>query len=71
MSKKNLTDDEISMIREIISRLSMYIKEKKISEGTLTDQATGGFNLACDFISDDLRKMADFDTSKLLAMRLK
>lgn len=66
VGKLEATDERKEIVRHTIGRISVYIKSRKLEQGTLTEQATGGFNLACDFLADELLKLQEFHNKEFL-----
>ena len=61
---KNL---ELEACKSAFHKIADWIQTRKLTEKTcLTDQATGGFNLACDFLTHELHKLASLDNEKFL-----
>lgn len=61
-------EKKIAELRAVLARISFYIKSKKLDvDGScLTKEATLGFNLACDFIADDLIKLQNYENKDIL-----
>lgn len=60
------TEERKKITREIIARIAIFIKNRKLDDGTLTKDATLGFNLACDFLSHELTQMQLFINKDIL-----
>lgn len=60
------TNERKEIVREVILRVSSWIKDRKMHDGLLTEDATQGFNLACDFLSHELMKLQEFENQDVL-----
>lgn len=60
-------DLQIRALKTSMLKIADWTEGRKLDKGScLTDHATGGFNLACDFLANELRKMAELDNQELL-----
>lgn len=58
---------QIDAARAAMRKVADYIESRKLTgKACLTPEATGGYNLACDFLAHELRKMAEAPNEKLL-----
>jgi len=60
------TEERKEIVRHTIARIAVWIKSRKLEQGTLTEHATDGFNLACDFLSHELTKLQEFHNKDIL-----
>ena len=58
-----LNDERVNIIRWQMAKIAYHIRGRKLDYdgGCLTKEATMGFNLACDFLADELTKIQQFD----------
>lgn len=68
VGKLELTEERKAIALMTISRIADYISARKIdqNDSTFVKDAAGGFNLACDFLTHELRTMASKETQELL-----
>jgi hypothetical protein len=56
-----------SEYQRLVLAIATFVESRKLSGGVLVPDAEGGFNLACDFISSELKKLCDMDVRRLAA----
>lgn len=66
VEKLNATDERKEIIRHTIARIAIWVKGRKLGPGALTEHATDGFNLACDFLSHELMVMQEYKNKDIL-----
>lgn len=64
--KLKATEERQEIARTTIARLALWVKERKLEQGLLTEDATAGFNLACDFLSHEMMKIQEFQNRGIL-----
>lgn len=56
-----ITDEEKIVVDTTLMKVAAWVESRKLSteSSPLVSDATGGFNLACDFISNEIKRMRE------------
>jgi hypothetical protein len=61
-------EEKKHVARVVMQRVALFIEGRKFEPGRscLTEQAAGGFNLACDFLAHELKRLASVDNEAFI-----